>query len=267
MTDDRIKHSFDALDRVYGERRAAMLRELHICVVGVGGVGSWAAEALARTAVGRITLIDADDVSAGNINRQIHAMTTTLENSKVDVMQRRIQDINPGCNCIAIDDMLVETTMQRYISNEFDYVIDAIDSIRFKSALINYCRRAKIRIVTTGGAGGRIDPTQVAVADLSLTWNDALAAKVRRRLRAQYGFSRNPQRRFGVECVFSSEQPVFPSAEGDITHEKPGVPGATLDCDSGYGSSASVTGTFGLMAASRAINKSLARKLREADQA
>jgi len=142
-----------------------------------------------------------------------------------------------------------------------DYVIDAIDSIRFKAALINYCRRNKIRVITTGGAGGRIDPLAVATADLSRTWNDALAAKVRSRLRANYGYSRNPKRRFGVECVFSSEQPVYPSGEGDISQAKPGVPGATLDCDAGYGSCAAVTTTFGMIAAARAVNKSLAARL------
>lgn len=115
--------------------------------------------------------------------------------------------------------------------------------------------------MTTGGAGGRIDPCAVTTADLSKTWNDALAAKVRSRLRAQFGFSKNPKRRFGVECVFSSEQPVYPDAGGDVGWSKPGVPGATLDCDSGYGSAVAVTATFGMVAASRAINKSLARRL------
>ena len=176
-------------------------------------------------------------------------------------MRTRILDINPGCQVTAIDDLLVESNLSRYIVTEYDYVIDAIDSIRFKAALINHCRRHKIRIVTTGGAGGRIDPCAVTTADLSKTWNDALAAKVRSRLRAQFGFSKNPKRRFGVECVFSSEQPVYPDAGGDVGWSKPGVPGATLDCDSGYGSAVAVTATFGMVAASRAINKSLARRL------
>lgn len=253
---------FDGLQRVYGKKRAALLAELRLCVVGVGGVGAWSAEALSRSSVGHITLIDPDDITAGNINRQVHANLLTVGRSKVEVMKERMLSINPHADIVAIDDMLVESNLQRYLDNQFDYVIDAIDSIRFKAALLNYCQRSKIKVVTTGGAGGRIDPLAVTVADLSRTWNDALAAKVRSRLRADYGFSRNPQRRFGIECVYSSEQPVFPDTTGETTHAKPGVPGATLDCDSGYGSMSTVTATFGLIAASRALNKSLARKVR-----
>ncbi len=252
---------FAALSRVYGNQVAAVLPELMICVVGIGGVGCWAAEALARTGVGHIVLIDPDDITPGNTNRQLHAMTSTFTQPKVDAMRSRIHEINPHCSVNAIDDMLVESNLSRYILNDYDYVIDAIDSIRFKAALINYCRRQKIRIVTTGGAGGRIDPSAVTTADLSKTWNDALAAKVRSRLRAQFGYSKNPKRRFGVECVFSSEQPVYPDASGSVGWCKPGVPGATLDCDSGYGSSVTVTATFGMIAAARAVNKSLARRI------
>ena len=252
---------FAALTRVYGHQAAAILPQLCICVVGIGGVGSWAAEALARSAVGKIVLIDADDIAEGNTNRQIHAGSSTFQLSKVEAMKTRILDINPHCEVVAIDDMLVENNLEKYIVNSYDYVIDAIDSIRFKAALINYARRNKIRIITTGGAGGRIDPCAVSTCDLSRTWNDALAAKVRSRLRAQYGYSKNPKRRFGVECVFSSEQPVYPDSTGEVSRAKPGVAGATLDCDSGYGSAVSVTATFGMIAAARAINKALADSL------
>lgn len=258
LSDER----FSALARVYGQSVAALLPALHIAVVGVGGVGSWAAEALGRNGVGTITLIDPDDITLSNINRQCHALTETVGFAKVAVMQERIQSINPACRCIPIDDMLVENNLQRYISTEFDYVIDAIDSIRFKAALIHHCRRHKIPIVTTGGAGGRVDPLRVTVADLSKTWNDALAAKVRSRLRSDYGFSRNPKRRFAVECVFSAEQPRYPAGDGQISHAKPGIPGATLDCEQGYGSVGTVTSVFGLVAASIAVNKALLRRTR-----
>ena len=139
--------------------------------------------------------------------------------------------------------------------------IDAIDNIRFKAAMINFCRRRRISIITTGGAGGRVNPLAVEVADLSRTWNDALAAKVRARLRAEYGYSRNPKRRFGVECVYSTEQPVYPDGAGEVTWSKPGVPGVRLDCADGYGSTSFVTGTFGLVAASRAVSRCLTRKM------
>ena len=262
QTDD-YANRFAALNRVFGSQAAAVIQDLHICVVGVGGVGSWTVEALARSGVGNITMIDPDDVTSSNTNRQLLALGSTLGKPKVNVMRDRVLDINPDCHCHAIEDFLVEKNLENLIDARFDYVVDAIDSIRFKAALINHCRVRKIRIVTTGGAGGRTDATQVGIADLSLTWNDALAAKVRKRLRSDFGFTKNPQRRFGVECVFSSEQPVFPTSEGGVTHAKPGIKGVDLDCEQGYGSISHVTGVFGLFAASRALNKSLARRMKK----
>ena len=157
---------------------------------------------------------------------------------------------------------LAEGNLEGYLQRDFDVVIDAIDNIRVKAAMIYHCRRNRIRIVTTGGAGGRIDPLAVRVADLSRTWNDALAAKVRSRLRSDYGFTRNPRRRFGVECVYSCEQPVYPDGAGGVGRAKPGVAGARLDCELGYGSVSFVTGTFGLLAASRAIDRALQDRLK-----
>ncbi|MFT5897363.1 MAG: tRNA A37 threonylcarbamoyladenosine dehydratase, partial [bacterium] len=209
-----------------------------------------------------ITIIDHDDIAPSNINRQIHSLHSTVDESKVQIMKKRVADINPACDLQAEDDFLAEKNLEHYLQGDFDVVIDAIDNIRFKAAMIAFCRRQKIRIITTGGAGGRTDPLAVGVADLSRTWNDALAAKVRSRLRSDYGFTNNPKRRFGIECVYSSEQPVYPGADGEVTHAKPGVPGARLDCDQGYGSVSFVTGTFGLVAASRAMNKALAQRLR-----
>ncbi len=256
FTDDRGS----ALQRVYGQAATAQLTSLRIAVVGVGGVGSWAVEALARTGVGHLTLIDHDDVTLSNINRQLPALDSTVGRAKVDVLKERIADINPHCDVAAEEDFLVEKNLNHYLVRDFDMVIDAIDNIRFKAAMINFCRRQKIPIITTGGAGGRVNPLAVDVADLSRTWNDALAAKVRSRLRAQYGYTRNPKRKFGVDCVYSTEQPVYPDGAGEVTPSKPGVPGVRLDCAQGYGSSSFVTGTFGLVAASHAVSKSLARR-------
>ena len=255
--------AFGALQRVYGREAYHCLSRLRICVVGVGGVGSWAVESLARTGVGHITIIDHDDIAVSNINRQLHALHSTLEESKVQIMKQRVALINSSCDLQAEDDFLVEKNLEHYLLRDFDVVIDAIDNIRFKAAMIAFCRRRKIKIITTGGAGGRIDPLAVGVADLSRTWNDALAAKVRSRLRSDYGFTTNPKRRFGIECVFSNEQPVYPGGDGEVTHAKPGVPGARLDCEQGYGSVSFVTGTFGLVAASRALSKALAHRLRD----
>ena len=267
MPESALAPAFAALPRVYGARAAALLPELRFCVVGVGGVGSWAAEALVRTGVGHVTMIDHDDVAIGNVNRQLHAFPETVGRSKVTLMAERLRRVSPGCEVVAEDDFLVERNLERYLDRDFDAVVDAIDGIRFKAALIAFCRRRKIRVVTTGGAGGRTDPTAVTVGDLSRTAGCALAAKVRARLRAEHGFSSNPRRSWGVDCVHSREQPLYPDGEGGVGHARPGRAGLRLDCEQGYGSTVFVTATFGFAAASRALDRALGRRLRAASGA
>jgi len=252
---------FAAVQRVYGTRQAEGIRQLHVCVVGLGGVGSWVVEALARTGIGRLSIIDYDDISLGNINRQLHTLTETVGQKKYQVMADRVAAISPECTVQGIDDFLTTDNVREYLHGRHGYhcVVDAIDSITFKAAVIYHCKRNKIPIVTTGGAGGANDPAAIKVADLSRTYNDALAAKVRSRLREEYGFSKNPKRRFGVECVFSSQQKFYPKPDGSVSHEKPGIHGVSLDCRFGYGSVSFVTGTFGFFAAARAIQKGLKR--------
>ena len=257
--DDDFAQRFGGIQRLYGTAGAVVIRQLHVCVVGLGGVGSWAVEALARSGVGKLTLIDYDTVSKGNINRQLPALDDTLEEKKSTVLQRRIAGINPHCECSIIDDFLTVQNMADYLSVErgYDYVIDAIDSIKFKAAMIYHCRRNKIPIITTGGAGGLTDPQAIHVKDLSRTYNDPLAAKVRARLRNDYNFPRNAKRSFRIECIFSSQQPVYPREDGSVSHTKPGIHGISLDCSMGYGSATMVTASFGLAAAARVINKTL----------
>jgi tRNA A37 threonylcarbamoyladenosine dehydratase len=254
---------FDGIRRLYGDAAAKEIAKLHIAVIGLGGVGSWAVEALARTGVGKITLVDYDTVSLGNINRQLAALSSTVEQKKHAVLAARIGDINPDCEVVVIDDFITIANMQQCLSaeREYDCVIDAIDSIKFKAAMIYTCHRCKIPIITTGGAGGLTDPTAVQVSDLSRTYNDPLAAKVRGALRRDYGFTRNAKRSFRVECVFSSQQPVYPQTDGSVGREKPGLHGVSLDCRFGYGSAIFVTATFGNVAAYRAIEKSLKVRL------
>lgn len=246
---------FGGIRRLYGDAGADVIKQLSICVVGIGGVGSWAAEALARSGVNQITLIDHDDICETNINRQIHALTNTLTESKVEVMAARIKSINPDCSVTAVDDFITETTLEKYLNQPFDYVIDAIDSIRFKAAMIYYCKRNKIPIITTGGAGGLTDPTQIGIKDLSKTVNDPLAAKVRSTLRRDYRFTKNVKRSFGVECVFSTQQQVYPKPDGSVSQDKPGVKGVSLDCSMGFGASSCVTSVFGLVAVARVLEK------------
>ena len=244
---------FGGIARLYGETDFYKIKQSHVCVIGIGGVGSWAAESLARTGVGKITLIDHDDIAESNINRQIHSLSSTIDQSKVSAMAERINLINPDCTVNIIDDFITETNCQKYLEQNYDYVIDAIDSIKFKCAIIYYCKRNKIPILTTGGAGGLTDPTQIDVCDLAKTWNDPLAAKVRSQLRWQYGYTKNPKRSFGVKCVYSTEQQRYPKEDGSVDYAKPGVKGVHLDCSMGFGSATHITATFGFVAAAKAI--------------
>lgn len=262
-TDIDFQSRFGGIQRLYGKQASDIIQSMHVCVVGLGGVGSWAVEALARTGIGEISLIDYDTVSLGNINRQLPALDDTLGEKKFSVLEKRIKGINPGCKSNCIDDFLTVENMGDYLSTarEFHYVIDAIDSIKFKAEMIYHCKRNKIPIITTGGAGGLTDPAMVQVKDLTRAFNDPLAAKVRSRLRSEFGFTRTPKRYFGVECVFSSQQPVYPRSDGTVSHQKPGIHGISLDCTLGYGSASFVTATFGNLAVARVISKTLNKTL------
>lgn len=247
---------FGGTRRLYGVSEVEIFRAAHVCVIGIGGVGSWAAEALARTGIGEITLIDMDDICVTNINRQIHAMSNTVGQSKIEVMQQRIELINPDCKVNLIDDFITPDNLSEYITKDFDYVLDAIDSIKAKSALLAYCKRNKIKVITTGGAGGQIDPTQIQVADLARTIQDPLAKKVKENLRRFYSFSKNPQRKFGIECVFSTEQLKYPQPDGSVCGVKSTAEGPKkMDCASGFGAATVVTATFGFVAVSRIVAK------------
>ena len=264
MSTGHYSQRFAGLGRLYGANDFALLSSLHIAVIGIGGVGTWAAEAVARSGIGHITLVDYDTIAISNVNRQIVALGSTVEQKKCAVMAARIHDINPDCECTVIDDFLTRENTVEILNRGYDCVIDAIDSISFKSLMIYHCKRNKIPIVTTGGAGGLMDPTQIEVADLSRTWNDPLAAKVRATLRERYNWSRNPKRRFGIECVFSTEQPLYPREDGSVSHRKPGIHGVSLDCSMGYGATSCVTAPFGFIAASLAIKKAIAKKRKQA---
>lgn len=247
---------FGGTKRLYGEAAVTKLSQSHVCVIGIGGVGSWAAEALARSAVGEITLIDLDDICVSNVNRQIHALSGTIGQSKVEVMAQRIKAINPDCTVNEIEDFIDPENLSQLLSKDMDYVIDAIDSIKAKVALIAYCKRNKIKIITIGGAGGQTDPTQIQISDLAKTFQDPLAAKVRSELRRHYNFTKNPQRRFQVECVFSTEHLLYPQSDGSVCAQKPQSDGPMkMDCASGFGAATVVTASFGFVAVARVIKK------------
>ena len=258
MPSPQYLQRFEGLGRIFGETALDALQRAQFCIVGVGGVGSWAAEACARSGIGHITLIDHDDIHISNTNRQIHTLDSSIDRSKVEVLRERILEINPECDCIAIDDLVTRGNIDKFNFARFDYVIDAIDHVSHKLSLMHHCRRNKIRCISTGGAGGRSDPTQIEVKDLTLCFNDPLLASVRSHLRQQLSYSRNPKRRYAMDCVFSAEQAMYPAANGGVSHEKPESPErTTLDCNTGIGSFVGVTAAFGFTAASHAIRKYL----------
>lgn len=265
MTDEQ---RFGGIARLYGRAGLERLAAAHVAVVGIGGVGSWATEALARSGVGEISLFDLDDICITNTNRQVHAIEGAVGKAKVDEMAARIRAINPACKVHAVADFVTRETMAEYITEQLDAVIDCIDSVAAKAALIAWCKRRKIQIVTTGGAGGQVDPTQIQVADLNKTFNDPLAAKVRSTLRRDYHFSRTPGRSYSVPCVFSSEQLRYPKPDGSVCQAKGFVgEGVKLDCAGGFGAVMMVTASFGMAAAARTIDKLVAGARRPAERA
>lgn len=248
---DNYEQRFGGIGRLYSAEGLARLRQAHICVIGIGGVGSWVVEALARSGIGKITMIDMDDICVTNINRQIHALTGNVGKLKTEVMRERVALINPECEVQIIDDFLSAENLADYLNRDYDYVIDAIDSVKTKAVLIAYCKRHKIKVITIGGAGGQTDPTQIQIADMTKTIQDPLIAKVRSILRKDYHFSQNPKRKFGVDCVFSTQPLIFPKmSEGcEIS--------ASMNCANGFGSATMITATFGFFAVSRVIDKLL----------
>ena len=246
---------FGGVSRLYGEQGAAKLRAANVCVVGIGGVGSWAMEALARTGVGQITAVDLDMVAESNTNRQIHALGNVYGRAKVDAMHERVLEINPNCVVKCIEEFVTQENLKEIIHDGFDVVIDAIDQVKIKAAMIAHCHRQNTKIIVSGAAGGQTDPTQIRVLDISQTVQDPLLAKVRSILRREYGFSRGGKGKFGVDAVFSMEHLRYP----DNTNACDSARGPTgLNC-AGFGSSVCVTSVFGMTAASYAIQHIIER--------
>lgn len=243
---------FSGVGRLVGVAGLERLRQAHVCIIGLGGVGSWVVEALARSGIGTLTLVDLDDVCISNVNRQLHAVEGELGKPKVEVLARRVKLINPECVIHPLHSFFLKSNAEEILGARFDYVVDAIDRPTLKCLLIAGCRERRIPVITAGGAGGRRDPTAIQTADLAFSSHDALLQEVRRGLRKDYGFPRG-QEPFGVECVFSREAPVFPAGDGSVCGERPAAPDLRLDCGSGFGTASFVTGAFGLVAASRVV--------------
>ncbi len=261
MAEIDFERRFGGVKRLYGEAGLSKLQAAHICVIGIGGVGSWAAEALARNAVGNITLIDLDNIAESNVNRQIHALEGEFGKAKVTAMAQRIRAINPHCKVHEVEDFVTAENVENMLDRDFDIVLDAIDDAKAKVAIAAYCCANKLVLITTGGAGGRLDSTKIKVADLAYVQGDKLLAKVRNQLRRDFHFPKatntKKSAKFGIQAIYSDENVSAPQVNIDggasdvENNSNSSITG--LNC-AGYGSSVCVTAPFGFTAAGLAID-------------
>ncbi|WP_029146978.1 ThiF family adenylyltransferase [Methylophilus sp. 5] len=257
MTADQlvdIQRRFSGVRRLYGEQGLARLQHAHVLVIGIGGVGSWAVEALARNAVGKLTLVDLDNIAESNMNRQIHTLDETLGKAKVTAMRERITAINPLCDVIEVEDFVTADNLTPLLAVAPDVVVDCMDDTKAKIALAAYCKQQGIALVMVGSAGGKLDATRIRLADLAQVQGDRMLAKVRNQLRRDHGFPKasdhKKSAKFGIMAVYSDEPVERPEA----VCETPQAGLTGLNC-AGYGSSICVTATAGFVAAQQAIGQ------------
>ena len=252
------------IEKLYGKSAMENFRRARVCVVGIGGVGSWAVEALARSGIGHITMVDLDEICITNVNRQLHAMDGQIGHQKTAVMAKRIKAIHPECQIEVVEAFFSERNADEILDRGFDFIIDAIDQIYSKARLLDGCRKRSIPAISCGGAGGLRDPSLIKVDDLSRCYRDPLLHQVRVNLRKRYGFpvgtdpvKKIKGRKFYIDCIFSSESPVYPQCDGEVSTEKPKVEDrkteTKLNCSAGFGSSTHMTATFGFFAVARCL--------------
>ena len=246
---------FGGLARLYGPGALEKLACAHVCVIGLGGVGSWIAEALARSAIGHLTLIDLDDVCITNTNRQLPAMEGEFGRPKIDVLAERIERINPSCQVTRHHAFLTESTAGDLIHPGYTFVVDAVDRITPKALIIAHSRTLGLEVITIGGAGGRRDPTRVRTGDLGATSGDMLLKLVRKKLRRSHGWPSGKGHTMGVAAVYSSEPQVYPWSNGEVCDTAEPGSNLHLDCASGFGAASFVTGAFGFAAAAEMVRR------------
>lgn len=249
--DDEYDRRFAGVAKIYSEDTFSHYEKSHVMVIGIGGVGSWAVEALARTGVGELTLMDMDVVAASNINRQLPAMSSTLGMDKIEVMAERCRSINPRIKINLIDDYLTPENVKELLAKAPDLILDCIDDVKAKLALMLHCRFNKIPLIVSGGAGGKLDPLKIRVADLSKTEQDPMLAKLRTQLRSK-GICKKPKEKFGITCVYSIDNPF---SNADVCAS------AGLRCG-GYGSAVVVTSSFAMIAVAEGLKKLDAKRLK-----
>lgn len=247
---------FAGVARCYGTQGLSQLSQARVTIVGVGGVGSWVAEAMARSGVGHITLIDLDDLCISNTNRQLPALMGQYGHNKAQALAQRIALINPACHTQAVMDFVTPANVAEHLSDT-DVIIDACDAIQAKFAMVQFAKARKTPIWVSGAAGGQVDPTQIATADLARTIQDPLLARLRRDLR-KAGWPAAPKK-MGVHCVYSTEQPRFPTPDGGVSSQRSSGAVAGLDCGGGLGAMMTVTATFAMQLSAGALNSLVKR--------
>ena len=253
MDDQNYFQRFGGIARLYGRAGLERLRASHVCVIGVGGVGSWLVEALARSGIGALTMVDLDDVCVTNVNRQLPALDGEIGRPKVAVLADRVRLINPACRVEGVAEFFTPASAERLLAPTYDYVIDATDKLTNKCLIITGSRERGYPVLTVGGAGGKRDGTAVRVVDLAHSVQDELLRQVRRKLRRDCGFPRDLHAPFGVMCVYSPEKPVYPWTDGTCSSEPEPGSSLKLDCASGFGTATHITGAFGFAAAGEAL--------------
>jgi len=255
-----LPRRFAAIDRVYGNAASATLNEAHVVVVGLGGVGSWAAEALARSAIGRLSLIDLDHVAESNINRQVHALSDTVGQAKVLAMRDRIAQINPDCRVDAIEEFVQPDNIDALLPRQAHVVLDCTDQLAAKVAMVLWAQRCGARLLVCGAAGGKTDALTLSLGDLRDSSHDALLARLRTVLRQRHGFAPGSGKRvarMGVDVLWFAQAAQRPATEGPFAPSS----GSALAC-AGYGSLVTVTASMGLAAAAYALEASLVKSQR-----
>ncbi len=253
-----IDPRFDGIAKLYGDKEYETLVNSHVLVVGIGGVGTWICEALARSAVGNITVVDMDDICISNTNRQLVATDSTYGKMKVDIMKERILSINPKCNVHVIHDYFTEKTKDLILDRKYDYVVDCIDSIKNKCILVNECLKKEYPVITIGGGGGKNDATQIQISDLNNSKNDRLLTQMRNALKKYYGFHRDKRIPYGVACVYSPEVPsiaIDHNSPACDTQDQKKQNNQKMNCTTGYGSATFITGTYAFLATGYIVNQ------------
>jgi tRNA A37 threonylcarbamoyladenosine dehydratase len=254
MTDDYLQR-FGGLGRLYGAAALPRLQAAHVCIVGVGGVGSWVVEGLARSGIGALTLIDLDDVCLTNVNRQLPALDGNIGRPKVAALAERIRLISPSCQVTTIGEYFTAQTAERLLAGRYDWVVDCIDLMSNKALLIAECTRRGLAVLTVGSAGGRRDAARIRVSDLGGSHGDELLRQVRKKLRRDHGFAKGEGNSYGIPCVWSQEKPVYPWADGTCATEAEAGSNLRLDCATGFGTAVFVTGAFGFAAAGEIVRR------------